>query len=246
MVKWGKTIQVNARLINTSDGTVVQTASIETTQADDIPGKMRHLANQFVTKGNTNDLSEQSLSIPSKSIHKVDNPLSQIKSAPQIEELYSGIWVLRTSNASLRELNYSKVVLRQNGNKLSGIQYLPNGGKASIEGIVVGERLNLSFYFKDDKSLETGLMMHGIERPTALDVANTRAGIGRAEMKAMAKLSGNGAMLEGDFQMWYADIRPYTYAHNSSVGSVNIYDAGTQTASMKRPPVPVKLILMDK
>lgn len=290
VMKWGKTIRVNARLVDTQSGSIIDTYNVEATDINEVPIKMASLSRQVSEKvvqsqiGSSVDSigdrtkkaqqeamlheaglkAEQEAKLRAEKEAKLKSesqspkavaeekqlssrlPAPVASSASGQGEFYSGTWVLRTSHNSLRELNYSKLVLKQNGKQVIGIHYLPNGGKVKVDGTVDGETLKLSFYYKDDKSLETGLMMHGVEQIRSNDVANTRAGIGRSQMKALAEISGNGIMLEGVYQMWYADMRPSSSPWAASVSNVNIYDAGTPTAQEKRPPVPVKLIFMEK
>jgi len=52
VTKWGKTIKVDARLVDTKNGSVMRVASIEVANADDIPRQIRTLASKISTKKN--------------------------------------------------------------------------------------------------------------------------------------------------------------------------------------------------
>ncbi|SMD05451.1 CsgG/HfaB family protein [Sporomusa malonica] len=52
VTKWGKTIKVDARLVDTINGSVMRVASIEVANADDIPKQIRILASKIATERN--------------------------------------------------------------------------------------------------------------------------------------------------------------------------------------------------
>lgn len=245
VMKWGRIIQVNARLLDAANGTVIRTASIEAINLEEIPKKIELLAAHLIDKSEkNNDEQKAEPIIPKKVTEKLisDAPIKpqEINPYPSVP-LMEGTWRIRPIKDGYSFLNYSKITVRHKDGKNFGVLELNAGANITIDEVTKENGIiKIGLLWNEIKAYEAGLIMNGLENIGPSD-ASTAFRIAKGMAKSYIVITQQtGDEMVGELHMWYIDAQFHLWKHYLQSGT--IYDAGTEYAAKKLPPKPIRLI----